>query len=133
VKGALQNAPFLPEGVPSRSPPAKRYEMKKQINLEIVYEGDQCPASYYMAQAVLEVLDLYGDRIAFTKLEYKKNKEHSKRFQELSIDLHGEEAFRKRMQLAPIPSIFIDGQLVFDAIPVRDELISRIDSFLSER
>ncbi len=104
--------------------------MKKQIHLEIVYEGDQCPASYYMAQAVMEVLDLFGDRINFTKLEFKKNKEHSKRFQELSIKLYGEESFRK-MQFAPIPSIFINGELVFDVIPVRDDLIKAIESFLS--
>jgi len=103
----------------------------KKIHMEIVYEGDHCPASYYMAQAVLEVLDRYEDRIIFTKLEFKRNKEHSKRFQELSIALHGEEAYRKRMQLAPIPSLFINGELVFDVIPVRDDLIEAIERYLS--
>jgi len=104
----------------------------KKIHMEIVYEGDHCPASYYMAQAVLEVLDRYEDRIIFTKLEFKRNKEHSKRFQELSIALHGEEAYRKRMQFAPIPSLFIDDQLVFDVIPTRDDLIEAIERFLAE-
>jgi len=105
--------------------------MKKQIHLEIVYEGDHCPSSYYMAEAVLEVLGPYGDRIIFTKLKFKRNKEDCKRFEELSIALHGEEAYRKRMQFAPIPSIFINGELVFDVIPVRDDLIEAIESFLS--
>jgi len=105
--------------------------MKKQIHLEIIYEGDHCPASYYMAEAVLEVLGPYGDRIVFTKLEFKRNKEHTRRFQELSIALHGEEAYRKRMQIAPIPSLFINGELVFDIIPARDDLIEAIEGFLS--
>jgi hypothetical protein len=103
--------------------------MKKQIHLEIVYEGDHCPSSYYMAQAVLEVLGPYEDRIQFTKLEFKRNKQHTERFKELSIALHGEEAYR-RMQLAPIPSLFINGELVFDVIPVREDLIEAIESFL---
>jgi hypothetical protein len=105
--------------------------MKKPIHLEIIHEGDHCPSSYYMAQAVQEVLGPYGDQIVVTKLEFKKNKEHSRRFQELSIALHGEEAYRKKMQLAPIPSIFINGELVFDVIPVKDDLIETIERFLS--
>lgn len=106
--------------------------MKKSIHLEIVYEGDQCPASYYMAQAVLEVIGGYGDRVVVTKLDFKKNKQHAKRFEELSIALYGEEAFRK-MRLAPIPSIFVDGRLVFDVIPVRDDLVETIERLISER
>ncbi len=67
-----------------------------------------------------------------TKLEFKKNKQHAKRFEELSIALYGEKAYRK-MRLAPIPSIFVDGKLVFDVIPVKDDLIESIERFLSER
>jgi hypothetical protein len=103
----------------------------KKIHLEMVHEGDHCPSSYYMAQAVMEVLDRYADRITFTKLEFKKNKDHSKRFRELSIALYGEESF-KRMQLAPIPSLFIDGELVFDKIPPRDDLVEIIERFLAK-
>jgi hypothetical protein len=106
--------------------------MKKPIHLEIVYEGDQCPASYYMAQAVLDVVGSYGELVVVTKLEFKKNKQHAKRFEELSIALYGEKAYRK-MRLAPIPSIFVDGKLVFDVIPVKDDLIESIERFLSER
>lgn len=106
--------------------------MKKSIHLEIVYEGDQCPASYYMAQAVFDVIGDYVDRVVVRKLEFKKNKQHAKRFEELSIALYGEQAYRK-MQLAPIPSIFVDGRLIFDVIPPRDELIETIERLLSER
>ena len=105
--------------------------MKKHIHLEIVYEGDHCPASYYMAQAVVEVLGPYDDRITFTKLEFKRNKQHTKRFEELCIAIHGEKAYR-RMQFVPIPSLFINGELVFDVIPVRDDLIEAIERFLSK-
>lgn len=107
--------------------------MKKPIHLEIVHGGDHCPSSYYMAEAVLAVLGAYENRILFTKLEFKKNKEHSRRFQELSIALYGEEAYRKRIQLAPVPSLFINGELVFDAIPDKDDLVEAIERFLSRQ
>jgi hypothetical protein len=81
---------------------------------------------------VLEVVHLYGDRIALTKLEFKRNKKHAERFRQLSIALYGEEAYWRRMQLAPIPSIFINGQLVFDVIPARDDLIKAIERFLGK-
>jgi hypothetical protein len=101
------------------------------IHLEIVYQGSHCPASYYMAQAVEEVLPLYGERIRYTKLEYQKCQEHSRRLLELSVSLFGEEAVRNSLKLAPIPSIFINGQLVFDIIPIRGELELAIETFLN--
>jgi hypothetical protein len=86
-----------------------------------------------MARAVEEILPLYGDRVRFTKVEYQKSKDHSKRFLELSICLYGEDAVRNGFRLAPIPSLFINGKLVFDAIPVRDELEIAIETFLEGR
>jgi glutaredoxin-related protein len=101
------------------------------IHLEIVYQGSHCPASYYMAKAVEEVLHLYGEHVRYTKVEYQRGKEHSKRFLELSVSLFGEEAVRNSLKLAPIPSIFINGQLVFDIIPIRGELELAIQTFLN--
>jgi hypothetical protein len=103
------------------------------IHVEIIYQGSHCPASFYMVQALEEVLPLYGERLRFTKLEYQKNKDHSRRFLELSIAHFGEEAVRKGLRLAPIPSLFINGQLVFEVIPTREDLEDAIENFLNGR
>jgi len=103
------------------------------IHLEIIYQGAHCPASFYMAQAVEEVLPLYGERVRYTKVEYTKSQAHSRRFLDLSMSLFGEEGVRRGLKLAPIPSLFINGELVFDVIPVRDELEVAIETFLAER
>jgi hypothetical protein len=103
----------------------------RTIHLEVIYQGDHCPASYYMGEAVEEVLPLFEDSIRYTRVEYKKSKEQAKRFYDLSVSLFGEEALR-RLQCAPIPSLFINGILVFDVIPERDELIAAIRRFLDD-
>jgi hypothetical protein len=106
----------------------------RDIHLEIVYEGHQCPASHYMAQAVEEVLPLFEEgTIRVTRIDYKKHKTCADRLIELSIALYGEDALRKQMRTAPIPSIFIDGRLVFDVIPQKDELIEAIERSLERK
>ena len=105
----------------------------RRIHMEIVYQGDHCPASFYMAQAVEEVLHLYGERVRYTKLEYQKSQDHSKRLLELSVSLFGEKAVRTGFKVAPIPSLFINGKLVFDAIPTREDLEGAIENFLEGR
>jgi hypothetical protein len=105
----------------------------RHIHVEIVYQGAHCPASFYMAQAVEEILPLYGDRVRFTKVEYQRSKDHSARLLELSVSLFGEESVRNGLRLAPIPSLFINGKLVFDVIPARHDLEGAIESFLQER
>jgi hypothetical protein len=92
------------------------------IHLEIIYQGSHCPASHYMDKAVEEVLPLYGECVRYTRVEYKKSQVHSQRFLELSVSLFGEKAVRQGFKLAPIPSLFINGKLIFDVIPRRDEL-----------
>ncbi|MBC2745106.1 MAG: hypothetical protein HGJ93_19300 [Desulfosarcina sp.] len=54
-----------------------------------------------------------------------------KRFLDLSCSLFGEAGVFKYHRLAPIPSLFIDGELYFDAIPSRDELEAAIEETLS--
>ncbi len=98
------------------------------IHIEIIHQGDHCASCQYMAEAVEEVILKYGDSIRFTKVEYTKSKAHARRFYDLSVSLYGEEELKKRMRCAPIPSLFIDGELFFDVIPPRDELINAIDS-----
>ena len=89
------------------------------IHVEIIYRGDQCPSSYYMAEAVEEVMGEYGDHIRLSKIRYMKDKSDACRFIELSVALYGKEAAQKGEKLAPVPSLFINGELVFDLIPPR--------------
>lgn len=104
--------------------------MQHSIHLEVIYQGSQCPASYYMDEAVAEVVEAYGEQILYTKVEYQKSDQHALRLRELSVALYGEEAVRNGFQYAPIPSLFINGELIFDVIPTRDELIAAIEEFL---
>jgi hypothetical protein len=66
-------------------------------------------------------------------VEYQKSKDHSTRFLELSVAIFGEEAVKRGFKLAPIPSLFINGKLIFDVIPVRDDLECAIETFLEGR
>jgi thiol-disulfide isomerase/thioredoxin len=101
------------------------------IHIEIIFQGEHCPACFYMAEAVEEVLPNYGDRIQYSKVEYMKNKKHARRFYDLSVALYGEDELRNRLKCAPIPSLFINGELVFDIIPPRDELVEAIEKALN--
>ena len=102
------------------------------IHLEIIYQGDHCPACQYMAEAVEEVIPNYGELVRYTRVDYMKGKKHARRFYELSVSLHGEEEVTKRLRCAPIPSLFINGEIIFDAIPPRYKLISAIESSLEK-
>jgi hypothetical protein len=86
-----------------------------------------------MAEAVEEVIPKYAHHVRFTKVEYMKSKVHARRFYDLSVSLYGEEELKKRLRCAPIPSLFIDGELIFDVIPVQDDLVEAIESALRNR
>ena len=53
-----------------------------------------------------------------------------KRFLELSRSLFGEEGVKRHLRLAPVPSLFINGELFFDAIPPQFELEEAIEEVL---
>ena len=102
------------------------------IHIEIIHQGDHCASCQYMAEAVEEILPRYGDLIRLNKVEYTKSKKHARRFYDLSVSLYGENEVTKRMRCAPIPSLFIDGEMVFDVIPPRNELINAVESALEK-
>jgi hypothetical protein len=54
------------------------------------------------------------------------------RFLELSRSLFGEEGVYKHCRIAPVPSLFINGELFFDAIPPKFELEEAIEEVLIE-
>jgi hypothetical protein len=101
----------------------------KKILLEVMYKADYCLPCLYMDEAVCEILPKYSERVEYRRVEFMKG-EGKKRFLELSVSLFGEEGVYKSMRIAPVPSLFIDGELVFDAIPPRYELEEAIEEAL---
>lgn len=82
-----------------------------------------------MRAAVKEVLHEYTEKVNFRNVNLRERK-GKERLLELSCALYGKDAVFQQQRLAPIPSMFIDGELVFDAIPDRDELTEAIESRL---
>ena len=104
--------------------------MTNSILIETTLKGKSCVTCLYMQDAVKEVLPQYGGRLAYNGIDIL-SEPGRKRFLELSCSLFGEEGVYKKFRLAPIPSLFIDGELYFDAIPSRDELEAAIEEKLS--
>jgi thiol-disulfide isomerase/thioredoxin len=102
------------------------------ILIEVMYKADYCLPCLYMDEAVAEVLPKYGNRVEYRKVFFMKQ-EGKERFLALSRALYGEENFRRFHRLAPVPSLFIDGELVFDMIPPRFELEEAIEEALREK
>lgn len=100
------------------------------IHLEIIYMGHQSPSCFYMAEAVEVIRPNYGNAVRVTRVEFMRSRVHACRLYELSVHLYGEEAVRKKKKVAPIPSLFIDGELIFDCIPPQDELVKAINFHL---
>lgn len=101
----------------------------RAILIEVIYKADYCLPCYYMDEAVREVLCQYGGRVQYRRIHFM-TQEGGKRFLELSKSLYGEEGVLKHRRLAPVPSLFIEGELVFDMIPTRDELEEAIEEAL---
>ena len=58
--------------------------------------------------------------------------EGKKRFLEISYALFGKDGVHKNLRLAPVPSLWINGELFFDAIPPRFELEEAIEEVLNK-
>lgn len=95
-----------------------------------MYKADYCLPCLYMDEAVREVLPKYSNYIEYRRVDFMKG-EGKKRFLELSCALFGKEAVNKHCRIAPVPSLFIDGELVFDAIPPQFELEEALDEAIA--
>jgi len=101
----------------------------KKILLEVMYKASYCLPCHYMDEAVCEILPKYAGKVEYRRVEFMKG-EGKERFLELSVSLFGEEGVYKHCRIAPVPSMFIDGELVFDGIPPRYELEEAIEEAL---
>lgn len=99
-----------------------------KIIIEVMYKADYCLPCFYMDEAVREILPRYRDQIDYRRVDLTSS--GKKRFLELSVSLFGEEGVYKHNRIAPIPSLFIDEELFFDAIPPRHDLEDAIQEML---
>ncbi|MGD2272557.1 MAG: hypothetical protein PVI06_19310 [Desulfobacterales bacterium] len=102
----------------------------KKILVEVMYKADYCLPCLYMDEAVREVLPKYSNYIEYRRVDFMQGK-GKKRFLELSCTLFGKDAVKKYCRVAPVPSLFIDGELVFDAIPPQFELEEALDEAIA--
>jgi len=106
-------------------------ESGKKIVVEVMYKADYCLPCFSMDAAVQEIMPQYEDRVEYRRVDILIGK-GKKRFLELSCELFGEDAVHKRIRLAPVPSLLINGELIFDQIPPQFELVNAIEEALSE-
>ena len=95
--------------------------MQDRIHIEVTYKGKSCLPCVYMEAAILDILPVYEGQVAYSRLDIQ-SQAGRQRFLTLSCSLFGEKGVYEHHRLAPVPGLFMDGELVFDAIPSRDEL-----------
>ena len=103
----------------------------QKILIEVMYKADYCLPCLYMDEAVKEVIPKYDKFVEYHRVEFMKGTGRE-RFLELSRSLFGEEGVYKHHRIAPVPSLFINGELFFDAIPPKFELEEAIEEVLIE-
>lgn len=106
-------------------------KIHNRVLIEVMYKADYCLPCFYMDEMVREVLPKYSGRVEYRRVEFLKG-EGKKRFLELSRSLFGDEGVYKHYRIAPVPSLFINGELFFDAIPPSFELEAAIEEVLME-
>ena len=92
--------------------------------VELFYKKEAMLLSRYMDQAVREVLDELPEAFDYRLVDISSI-EGKKRFLELSVNLYDEEMVYKKLRVAPLPAVFINGRLTFDQIPSRP-LVSEV-------
>lgn len=103
----------------------------EKIIIEVMYKADYCLICQYMDEAVREVVPEYSEHVEYRRVDIF-SVDGKKRFLELSVALFGEEGVYKKLHIAPIPSLFINGEMFFDAIPPRPMLEEAIEEVKKE-
>ncbi|MBT4876606.1 thioredoxin-like protein [Desulfobacula sp.] len=103
----------------------------KKIIIEVMYKNDSCLPCFYMDETVREILPRYKDRVEYRRIDLTAS--GKERFLELSVSLFGKKGVYTHKRIAPIPSLFIDDELFFDAIPPMHELEDAIKEMLDKK
>ena len=108
--------------------------MKTQphVLIEVMYKASNCQSCFYMNEAVHDILDDYQNQVVYSRVDLY-TQEGRKRFLDLSVSLFGEEGVFRHKRIAPVPSLFINSELFFDAIPPRHQLEEAICEVLGQR
>ena len=106
--------------------------MSRKLLIEVIYKADYCLPCFYMDEAMEEILPLYEDLVDYQKVCFLESAEAEQRLLELSRAIYGLEKVDSLEQVAPVPSLFIEGELIFDMIPPRFELEEAIERALEE-
>ena len=106
-------------------------DSKNKIGIEVMYKKYDCLICSYMEEAVHEIMPAYQDYMEYKRVDIADS-DGKERFLELSLTLFGEDGVYNKLQIAPIPSIFIDGRLFFETIPPRPLLEKTIEGIISE-
>ncbi len=104
----------------------------KKILIEVMYKASYCLPCLFMDEAVREIMPKYDKYAEYRRVEFMQGN-GKKRFLELSRSLFGDEGVNRYLRLAPVPSLFINGELFFDAIPPKFELEEAIEEVLLEK
>ncbi len=103
-----------------------------KILIEVMYKADYCLPCLYMDATVRETIPQYDPYVEYRRVDFMRG-DGKHRFLELSRTLFGDEGVDRHMRLAPVPSLFINGELFFDAIPPTFELEEAIEEALEEQ
>ena len=103
-----------------------------KILIEVMYKADYCLPCLYMDATVRETIPQYDPCVEYRRVDFMQG-DGKHRFLELSRTLFGEEGVNRHMRLAPVPSLFIDGELFFDMIPPKFELEEAIEEVLEQK
>ena len=97
-----------------------------------MYKADYCLPCLYMDATVRETIPRYDPYVEYRRVDFMRG-DGKNRFLELSRALFGDEGVNRHLRLAPVPSLFINGELFFDAIPPKFELEEAIEEVLEEK
>lgn len=91
----------------------------------MIDKGTGCAACQYMHEAVTRVLKHFPQQIEYRRINLR-TPEGRERFLSLCVGIYGREKVHRHLQLAPVPSMFMDDQLIFTTIPDMDRLQTAI-------
>ena len=102
-----------------------------KIIIEVMFKRHDCPICFYMDEAVLDILPQFKDRVEYHRVDITQSPGKD-RFLELSVSLFGQEGVYRKLCLAPVPSLFINGDLFFEQIPPRPLLEEAIETVIAK-
>ena len=106
--------------------------VENKLLIEVMYKADYCLPCFYMDETVREIYPKYAEKVIYRRVDFMKGS-GKERFFELSYALFGKENVHKYARVAPVPSLFIDGELIYEAIPPMFELEEAILEALEKR